>query len=132
MVNKADVPPRVLENLRSRCLALPETYEEQAWVGTRWCVRKKTFAHVLVVEDGRPASYAKAAGTDGPACVLTFRSTEDPEALGPQCFRAVWGTNWGADVVGLVLAGRIPWKAIGEMLTESYRLMAPARLAAQV
>ena len=127
-----DVPTRVLDSLRARCLALPDAYEEDAWVGTRWCVRKKTFAHVLMVVDGRPASYAKAAGTDGPVCVLTFRSTEDPSALGPKFFRAVWGTNWGADVVGLVLGGRIPWKPIGELLTESYRLMAPAKLADQV
>ena len=38
------IPPAILTRLRSMCLALPEAYEEQAWVGTRWCIRKKNFA----------------------------------------------------------------------------------------
>lgn len=36
------VPAAVLARLRAACLALPDAYEEQAWVGTRWMVRKKT------------------------------------------------------------------------------------------
>jgi hypothetical protein len=40
--------------LRAICLGLPEAREERAWVGTRWMVGKKTFAHVLTVEDGWP------------------------------------------------------------------------------
>jgi hypothetical protein len=60
--------------VRSICLELPEAYEEQAWVGTRWCVRKKNFAHVLTVVDGYPPAYARAVGDVGPAHLLTFRS----------------------------------------------------------
>ncbi|WP_377450478.1 hypothetical protein [Rhodococcoides fascians] len=60
--------------VRQMCLALPETYEEQAWVGTRWRVRGRTFAHVLDIVDGTPPAFATAAGTDGPAHVLVFRS----------------------------------------------------------
>lgn len=48
-----EVPGEILARLREACLRLPEAYEEQAWVGTRWRVGKKTFAHVLVVEGGR-------------------------------------------------------------------------------
>jgi hypothetical protein len=31
---------------------LPEVCEEQAWVGTRWRIRKEAFAHVLMIADG--------------------------------------------------------------------------------
>ncbi len=47
MGEPTDVAPAILDRLRARCLALPEAYEEQAWVGTRWRVRGRTFAHVL-------------------------------------------------------------------------------------
>ena len=45
MTDYADVPADILAGLRAACLALPDAYEEQAWAGTRWCVRKRTFAH---------------------------------------------------------------------------------------
>ena len=79
MVSKhPQVPPEFLTELRAICLELPEAYEESAWVGTRWCVRKKNFAHILVIDSGWPPAYAKAAGSNGPICVLTFR-TRGPE-----------------------------------------------------
>ncbi len=43
------VPSAILARLRKACLILPEAHEEQAWVGSRWCIRKETFAHVLVI-----------------------------------------------------------------------------------
>jgi hypothetical protein len=55
------------------CLGLPEAYEEETWAGTRWMVAKKNFAHVLMIDAGWPLAYARAAGSDGPLCVLTFR-----------------------------------------------------------
>jgi hypothetical protein len=64
-----DVPPEIVARLRAVCLGLPEAYEEQAWVGTRWRVRTRTFAHVLTVDAGWPPAYARAAATDGPVTV---------------------------------------------------------------
>ena len=74
MPDRPEVVPAVVASLRAICLALPEARQEDAWVGTRWRVRTKTFAHVLVVADGWPPAYARAAGIDGPATVLTFRA----------------------------------------------------------
>ena len=53
MAGDPDVPRKVLTQLRTICMRLPEVHEEDAWVGTRWVVRKRTFAHVLVIADGR-------------------------------------------------------------------------------
>ena len=62
-----DVPDEIVAALRAMCLELPEVQEEEAWVGTRWVIRKKNFAHVLTIDSGWPPAYARAAGTDGPA-----------------------------------------------------------------
>lgn len=77
MTAPGDVPPEVLDRLRPICLGLPETYEEPAWVGTRWRIRKRTIAHVLTVDPDRQPVHARAAALDQPACLLTFRSPLD-------------------------------------------------------
>jgi hypothetical protein len=71
----AGAPAPILATLRSMCLGLPEAHEELAWVGTRWCVRKRNFAHVLPIDAGWPPAYARAAGSDGPVTVLTRQLT---------------------------------------------------------
>jgi hypothetical protein len=127
-----EVPAVVLERLRAVCRALPETREETAWVGIRWRVRTKTFAHVLVIADGHPPAYARAAGTDGPVTVLTFRSPRpELDALtntGHPFFRPVWAP----DIVGMVIGDDADWTEIAELLTESFCLLAPGKLAGRV
>src|SRR5262249_52098098 len=95
-----------------------------------WMVRKKTFAHVLMVAAGWPPVYASAAGRDG--CVLTFQSLlprADPNAFAdPPYFRP----PWRPDIVGRILAGRIDWDEIAQLLTASYCTLVPKKLAEQV
>ena len=69
-----DVFAEGLRWARAVCLALPDAYEEEAWVGTRWMVRKRTFAHLVEIVDGHPPAFSAAAGTRGPATVLVVRS----------------------------------------------------------
>jgi hypothetical protein len=122
----------ILGRLRETCLSLPTAYEEQAWVGTRWCVRKKTFAHVLTIENAWPPAYARAAATEGPLTVLTFRSSgQELDALanqGPPFFKPVWFP----DIVGMALDDDTDWDEVDELLTESYCLLAPQKLTDQV
>jgi hypothetical protein len=112
-----DVPEDLEVRLREHCLALPDAYEERAWVGTRWLVRKRTFAHVLgVVVDARHL------------VVLSFRSAgEELEVLrhaGPPFF--VLG--WGRDAIGMVLDASTDWDEVGELVTESFCVLAPQKL----
>lgn len=131
-VSTLDVDPATVARLGDLCLALPEVVEENAWLGVRWRVRGRTFAHVLALFDGRPASYAAAAGFDGPAIILTFRVTpEDAELLG-QLGLPHFAARFGRDLGGLVLDGEEDWAEIAELLTDSYCLLAPAKLAARV
>jgi len=123
------VPDDFVERMRERCLALPEAREEDAWTGTRWCVRTKAFAHVVMIDEGWPPAYARAAATDGPVAVLTFRSAgPELDALahtGPPFFKP----PWFPDIVGMVIDERTDWDEVTELVTESYRLLAPQKLA---
>jgi len=128
------VPPKVLAKLRSICLRLPESYEEPAWVGTRWMIRKRNFAHVLKIDAGWPPAYARAAASRGPLVVVTFRSSDLlRDALrdaGARFFVPAWGTRWGTKVVGIKLDDDVDWAELETLLLESYRLLAPKKLAA--
>ena len=127
-----DVPPEILARLRSMCLALPEAYEEQAWVGTRWRIRKRTFAHVLTIDAGWPPAYARAAATDGPCTVLTFRSTAPEIAAFRDLGHPFFVPGWGRDDVGIVFGTGTDWREVAELLTESYCVHAPKRLVALI
>jgi predicted DNA-binding protein (MmcQ/YjbR family) len=123
-----DTPLWVLGRLRGICCSLAEAREESAWVGTRWRVGTRTFAHVLTIDKGWPPAYARAVGSDGPCTVVMFRS-EEPElgvlrASGPPFF----APPWRADEVGMVLRDDVDWDEITELVTESYRVLAPRRL----
>ncbi|HVF17911.1 MAG TPA: hypothetical protein VNA21_13405 [Steroidobacteraceae bacterium] len=123
------VPHETISELRSICMELPEVVEEPAWAGIRWTVRKKNFAHVLMIDSGWPPAYAQAAGVQGPVCVLTFRSTgrefEPPSFDAPPFFRPAWFPN----IVGMTLERNVDWERVGRLLVMSYRVLAPKKLA---
>jgi hypothetical protein len=118
MPDRPDVPLRYVEQLRSVLGSFPECVEEPAWTGVRWRVGGATVAHVFGGEDQ--------------LFRITFRAEPDEvmalEHLGPPYFRASWGRN----VVGMLLDQHTDWAELGELLTDSYCLQAPATLAAQV
>ncbi len=125
-ITRPQVPPEIVARLRAICLALPETHEQPAWVGTRWRVRDKTFAHVLMIEGGWPPAYARAAKTDG--CVVTFRTLDrqfDPvDFEAAPFFRPVWFPN----IVGAILDEATDWGLLADLLKVSYRVLAPKAL----
>jgi hypothetical protein len=128
----ATIPNEILHTLRLVCLDLPDAYEASAWVGMRWCVRKKNFAHVVMIDGGWPPAYAQAAQCDGPACVLTFRlppaQIDAPRFTSAPFFRPVWFAN----IAGVVLDERTDWDDIERMLINSYRVLAPKKLTALI
>jgi hypothetical protein len=119
------VPDEFLTRLREICLALPETYEEQAWIGLRWRIRKKTFAHVFLIEDGEPAYYAKDATAEG--TILTFRAPPEELHALSNTGHPFFKTMWPSDMIGLVLEDA-DWDEVAELLTDSYCVMAPQKL----
>lgn len=95
-------------------------------------VAKRNFARVLMIDEGWPPAYARAAGSVGPLCVLTFRiSAAATGALRferPPFFRPVWCPN----IVGLVFGANTDWDEVAALLTKSYCVLAPTKLAALV
>ena len=129
MTAHADVQPEIITQLRTVCLRLPEAYEEPAWVGTRWRIRERTFAHVLFVDSGWPPAYARAAADDGPITVVMFRSSGVELEILRNTGRPFFAPVWRADEVGMVLGEAVDWEEVAELVTESYRILAPPRLA---
>ena len=127
-----DVSRDVLSRLRLVCLDLPEAIEAKAWAGIRWCVNRKNFAHVLMIDEGWPPAYAKAAATRGPACVVTFRLSSEHCAAAryrhPPFFRPVWFPN----IAGVVIGARTDWDELDELIRDSYRVLAPKKLIARM
>jgi len=131
-MSRPDVPSDVVAALRAICLALPEAHEEEAWVGQRWRVRTRTFAHVVAIADGWPPAYATAFGSDGPVTVLTFRSSGAELAALSAVGHPFVRPPWAPGVVGMLLESDVDWTEVAELVTESYCLLAPQRLAARV
>lgn len=130
-----DVPTTFDEFLRSAiaavartATALPDAYEEDAWIGVRWRVRKRTFAHVAPV-DGRSPAFERAAGGPGPYVVMTFRSDGDELDTLTRIGHPYFKPEWSPTVVGVHLTADTDWNEIAELVTESYCLLAPNKLA---
>jgi len=122
----------VVARVASTALALPDAYEEDAWTGVRWRVRSKTFAHVLVAQEGYTSAYRDVTGVTEPTTVLTFRSSGDELLalihLGSPFYRPPWSPT----IVGMVLDGDTDWDEVAELVTESYRFCAPQKLRRQL
>ena len=109
-----------MERLRRICLALPEAYEEQTWESATFRVRKKIFC---------------MGGHDPVHPSVSMKATrEDQQALlaqgEPYFFPAYVGSKgW----IGVNLTGTgVDWDEVSELVTESYRLIAPKTLSAQL
>ncbi|WP_436794807.1 MmcQ/YjbR family DNA-binding protein [Actinospongicola halichondriae] len=122
MSDYVDVDEEILSRLAARCLALPEAWDEPAWTGHRWLVRKKNFAHVFAMceRDGSVTT------------IVAVRSPDDERdaliATGHPFFLLGWGRN----AVGMVLDDETDWDEVTEVVTESYCVLAPQKLVALV
>lgn len=118
-MNLLTVKPDRLARLRALCLALPEAEEEEAWGDPTWRVRNKIFAMQKGnYEGGRPSLWLKAEG--GAQAMLV---DGDPRRYFVPPY--VGHKGW----VGLYLDGRPDWATLSFLVEQSYRLIAPKRLA---
>ncbi|MBA3658393.1 MAG: MmcQ/YjbR family DNA-binding protein [Gemmatimonadales bacterium] len=116
------MPPDPLARLRKLCLALPEAHEVEAWGEPTFRVRNKLFAMYAAAENhhgaGRAAVWCKAApGNQALMVGVDPQRFFVPPYVGP--------SGW----VGVRLTGRVDWRELADLLEDSYRLVAPKRLA---
>jgi YjbR len=128
VVDRIQPGPDVVRRLGAIALRLPDAIEEDAWTGVRWRVRSKTFAHVMVAQDGYESAYFEVTGQPGPETVLTFRATGDELLALTHAGLPFYKPPWSPTVVGLVLDEDTDWTEVAELVTESYRFCAPQKL----
>ncbi len=123
MTNPLTITPDRLERLRQICLVLPEASEKEAWGDPTWRVRDRIFAMQKGnFEGGRPSVWFKAPQGDQ-AALVSF----DPDRffIPPYLGHKGW--------LGAHLDGReLDWEELGELVEDSYRLIAPKRLVARL
>jgi hypothetical protein len=127
MSEPGDAAPEFLGPLREICRGLPETYEEAAWVGIRWRVRKRTFAHIITFDEW-PPPYLVTDPLPGPVTTVTFRAPPDEVDAIANAGHPFYKAGWGRDVLGVILDAGTDWNEIRELITESYCVMAPQKL----
>ena len=121
MTEFADVPADVVARLRTIGARLPEAHEDRPWAGNRWRIRNRTFAHVFNVDSETGPTTMMMFRSDGPELEVLLR-TGHPFAK----------AGWGSNVLLMILDGDTDWDEVAELVTESYCLMAPKKLVAQV
>lgn len=113
-----------ITRLTTICLALPEATREYGGQHARFAVREKTFAYYLVDHhgDGVVALCCKAVPGENQALIAADSARFFlPAYLGPK--------GWVSLRLDL---GPIDWTEVAALVRESYRLVAPKRLAALV
>lgn len=122
-MNPSSLDPDRLERLRTVCLAFPETTEKQAWGDPTWRVRDRIFAmHKGHYEGGRPSLWLKAPA--GAAEVLVSPD-QDRFFVPPYVGKKGW--------IGVYLDGPdVDWDELGDLIMDSYRLIAPKRLVTEL
>lgn len=118
MSDRPEVPEAWVDRVHGVLGPLPQVVCEPAWVGTRWQVQGATIAHIYGGED----QLFRITLRGEPEEVMAFQH------LGAPYFKADWGRN----VIGLLLDDDTDWAELGELLTDSYCLQAPASLASRV
>jgi predicted DNA-binding protein (MmcQ/YjbR family) len=106
-----------IDRLRAICLALPEATEKEAWGDPTFRVRDRIFA-MPKQGDGRISVWFKAP--PGSQEILIGADPERffaPPYVGPK--------GW----VGMRIDRDPDWEEVGMLVTRSYRLVAPKRLA---
>ena len=117
------MPSGPLARLRKVCLMLPEAHEVEAWGEPTFRVRNKLFAMYAASNNhhgaGRPAVWCKAApGNQALMVRAEPKRYFVPPYVGP--------SGW----VGIWLDRNPDWSEVKELMKDSYRLVAPKKLAA--
>jgi hypothetical protein len=125
--NGIELPDDIVERVRALCLALPEvtTRVDESLTRTRstaWSfdIRRRSFCLLVAFEDANGKSVTQLVLRAGP---------EELEALlsiGPPFFPS----RAGRDRIRVVLTDDTDWEEIREVVTESYRVLAPKKLTA--
>jgi predicted DNA-binding protein (MmcQ/YjbR family) len=122
-----EVPEDIVERVRSLCLALPETTVRVDYSLTRtrstaqsFEIRRRSFCLLVAVE--------KPTGKLVP--VLVLRADPDEREALLSIGHPFFVPRAGPGRIGVRLTDDTDWEEIRELVTESYRVLAPKKLSA--
>ena len=121
------VPEDIVERVRTLCLALPEVTVRVDGSLTRtratahsFDIRRRSFC-LLVAREGP---------TRKPVPLLVLRADPDEREALLSIGHPFFASRAGRDRIGVLLTGDTDWEEIRELVTESYRILAPKKLTA--
>jgi predicted DNA-binding protein (MmcQ/YjbR family) len=122
-----EVPEDVEERVRTLCLGLPEVTMrvDLSRVRSRstaqsFDIRRRSFCLLVAVEDP----------TSKPVPLLVLRSDPDEREALLSIGHPFFAPRGGRDRIGVLLTDDTDWEEIRELVTESYRVLAPKKLIA--
>jgi hypothetical protein len=122
-----EVPEDIVERIRALCLALPEVTVrvDDPLTRTRstahsFDIRRRSFCLLVAVED--------SAGKPVPLLVLRADGDEREALL--SVGHPFFSSRVGRDRIGVLLTDDTDWEEIRELVTGSYRILAPKKLTA--
>jgi len=120
----AEVPEEIFERVRTLCLALPEVTVRVD--GSR--TRTRSTAHSF---DIRRRSFCLLVAREGPAGkpvpLLVLRAGPDEREALLSTGHPFFASRAGRDRIGVLLTDDTDWEEIRELVTESYRNLAPKK-----
>ena len=122
-----EVPEDIFERVRTLCLALPEVTVRV----DRSLTRTRSTAHSF---DIRRRSFcllvAREGPTGKPVPLLVLRAGPDERKALLSVGHPFFASRAGRDRIGVLLNDDTDWQEIRELVTESYRSIAPKKLTA--
>lgn len=115
-----DVPRRLYDRVSRICLSLPEsTIRTDRWAHA-FQIRRRVFAFLL--------SHPDPAGL--PVPLLVIEADDDERRALLEGGHPYFAPGSGRRRLGIVLDNKVDWEELAELITESYRLLAPKKLSA--
>jgi len=122
-----EVPEDIVERVRAMCLALPEVEVRVDYSLTRtrstaqsFDIRRRSFC-LLVAREG---------ATGEPVPLLVLRADPDEREVLLSIGHPFFAPRVGRGRIGVLLTDDTDWEEIRELVTESYRVVAPKKLSA--
>ncbi len=124
-----EVPKDIARRVRALCLALPEVTVRVDQSLTRARSTAQSF-------DIRRRSFCLLVAVEGPAGkpvpLLVLRADRDDREALLSVGHPFFAPRRGRDRVGVRLTDRTDWEEIRELVTDSYRVLAPKKLTARL
>lgn len=118
----ANLPAHVVARARKICLAFPESEESEAPLGVGFRIRRRLFAHLFSI----------ATPEDDHVTMLVCRADPEEREVLREIGHPFFIPRSGRDRVGVLIDDNTDWTEVAELVTESYRILAPKKLAAIV